>query len=75
VAFFCDGQQVQRAKAFINTLKIENVRIVSFPCLLSHAVHIIVTFLAHVCRVPWLSRMSGGKMVRIVLQFNIAEAQ
>jgi len=27
VAFFSDGQQVQRAKAFINTLKMENVRI------------------------------------------------
>jgi hypothetical protein len=30
VAFFSDGQQVQRAKAFINSLKIENVKILSF---------------------------------------------
>jgi len=67
VAFFSDGQQVQRAKAFINTLKMENVSIMSFPFLLSYVVHIMTTFLAYISQIPWLSCMPWGKMVRIML--------
>jgi hypothetical protein len=55
VAFFSDGQQVQRAKAFINTLKTENVRIMPFPCLLFYAVQIIITFVAYVSLISLLS--------------------
>jgi hypothetical protein len=41
VAFFSDGQQVQRAKDFINSLKVENVRIIYFYFQLYYVVHII----------------------------------
>jgi hypothetical protein len=36
VAFFSDGQQVQRTKAFISSLKIENVKILSFLMLFAY---------------------------------------